>query len=184
MVIIDIIVIFLLIVLNGYFALSEIAVVSAKKTKLEAERKKGSKGAEMALKLQSDPDNFLSAVQVGITLIGIINGAYGGATLSVYVEPLFKRFSLTEPYAYTISLVMVVFLITYVSIVIGELVPKTAALNNPEKVAVTVSRSINVVSIIFYPFVKLLALSTSFLNRLIGLKPKSNVENGFSRRGD
>lgn len=174
MVIIDIIVILLLIVLNGYFALSEIAVVSAKKTKLEAERKKGSKGAEKALQLQSDPDNFLSAVQVGITLIGIINGAYGGATLSVYVEPFFERFTWSEPYAYTISLVIVVFLITYVSIVIGELVPKTAALNNPEKVAVAVSRSIGIISIIFYPFVKLLAISTSFLNRLIGLKPKKD----------
>ena len=174
MIIIDIIVILLLIVLNGFFALSEIAVVSAKKTKLEARRKKGSKGAAMALKLQSDPDNFLSAVQVGITLIGIINGAYGGATFAVYVEPFFEKFVLSAEHAYTISLVIVVFFITYVSIVIGELVPKTVALNNPEKVAIKVSRSINVVKIIFYPFVKLLAVSTSFINRLIGIKPKED----------
>lgn len=84
---IDVFIIFFLIILNGFFAMSEIAVVSAKKTKLETERKKGNKGAEKALKLQSDPDSFLSSVQVGITLIGIVNGAYGGATLSVYLIP-------------------------------------------------------------------------------------------------
>jgi len=86
---VEVLVILLLIILNGFFALSEIAVVSSKKTKLEAERKKGSKGAEMALKLQADPDNFLSAVQVGITLIGIVNGAYGGTTLAADVKPFF-----------------------------------------------------------------------------------------------
>lgn len=173
--IIDIIIIFILILLNGFFALSEIAVVSGKKTKLETERKKGSKGAEMALKLQSDPDNFLSSVQVGITLIGIINGAYGGATLTSAVEPFFRHFPLTAPYADTIAMVLVVFLITYVSIVIGELVPKTVALNNPEKLSIVVARPIHFVSIIFYPFVKLLSASTSLINGLIGIKPKEEV---------
>lgn len=172
---INVFVILFLIILNGFFALSEIAVVSSKKTKLESERKKGSKGAEMALKLQSDPDNFLSAVQVGITLIGIINGAYGGSTLAVYVEPFFREFAWSAPYAGTIAIVIVVVLITYVSIVIGELVPKTVALNNPEKVSIAVSRPIHVISIVFYPFVRILAISTSLFNRLIGLKPKKDT---------
>lgn len=172
---IEVLIILLLIVLNGFFALSEIAVVSSSKTKLESERKKGNSGAETALKLKADPDNFLSAVQVGITLIGIVNGAYGGSTLSVYVEPFFRQFAWSAPYASTISIILVVFLITYVSIVIGELVPKTIALNNPEKVSIFVSRPVHVVSVVFYPFVRLLAASTSLFNKLIGLKPVSDT---------
>ncbi|NLI99636.1 MAG: HlyC/CorC family transporter [Bacteroidales bacterium] len=172
---IDIIIILLLILLNGFFALSEIAIVSAKRSKLEAERKAGKKGAVRALKLQSDPDNFLSSIQVGITLIGIINGAYGGQAFAGYLVPFFLQFSSLAPFAEAISMVIVVFLITYVSIVIGELVPKSMALSNPEKMAVTVSPTIHAVSIIFYPFVKLLSFSTGFINRLIGLKPKEDV---------
>ncbi len=168
---IDIIIVLLLILLNGFFALSEIAVVSAKKSKLESERKKGNKGADRALKLKSDPDNFLSSVQVGITLIGIINGAYGGQVFADYLTPLFSRIPFTAMFADALSMVVVVFLITYVSIVIGELVPKTVALNKPEKMAMVISRPIYAVSIIFYPFVRLLAISTSLFNKLIGLKP-------------
>ncbi|MDR2815135.1 MAG: hemolysin family protein [Proteiniphilum sp.] len=172
---IDIIIIFVLILLNGFFALSEIAIVSTKKNKLEAERKKGKKGAERALKLRSDSDNFLSSVQVGITLIGIINGAYGGQVFAVYLAPFLQQFPAIAPFAEAISMVIVVFLITYVSIVIGELVPKTIALNNSEKMAIAVAPTIHVASIIFYPFVKLLSVSTGFVNRLIGLKPKEEV---------
>lgn len=172
---IDILIILFLIILNGFFAMSEIAVVSAKKTKLETERKKGNKGAEKALKLQSDPDSFLSSVQVGITLIGIVNGAYGGATLAVHLVPFFNRFAWSAPYSETISIVLVVFLITYLSIVIGELVPKTVALSNSERVATIISRPIHAISVIFYPFVRLFAISTSLFNKLIGLKPKDDV---------
>ncbi|MFA7492158.1 MAG: hemolysin family protein [Proteiniphilum sp.] len=172
---IDIIIIFVLILFNGFFALSEIAIVSTKKNVLEAERKKGKSGAQRALKLRSDPGNFLSSVQVGITLIGIINGAYGGQAFTVYLVPFFQQFPTIAPFAEGVSMVIVVFLITYVSIVIGELVPKTIALNNPEKMAIAVAPTIHVVSIIFYPFVKLLSVSTQFVNRLIGLKPKVEV---------
>jgi len=172
---IDITIILLLILLNGFFALSEIAIVSAKRRKLEAERKEGKKGAARALKLQSDPDNFLSSIQVGITLIGIINGAYGGQAFAGYMVPFFEQFPAIAPFAEAISMVVVVFLITYVSIVIGELVPKSMALSNPEKMAITVSPTIHVVSIIFYPFVKLLSASTGFVNKLIRLKPKDEV---------
>lgn len=155
--------------------MSEIAIVSAKKNKLEAEAKKGKKGARRAIKLRDDPDNFLSSVQVGITLIGIINGAYGGQAFAVYFVPFFQQFAVLAPFADAISMVIVVFLITYVSIVIGELVPKTMALNHSEKVAIIVAPTIHVVSIIFYPFVKLLSISTGFVNKLIGLKPKEEV---------
>ena len=172
---IDIVIILLLILLNGFFALSEIAIVSAKKRKLEAEQKAGKRGANRALKLQSDPDKFLSSIQVGITLIGIINGAYGGQAFAGYLVPFFLQFPSLAPFADAISMVIVVVLITYVSIVIGELVPKTMALSNPEKMAVTVAPTIHAVSIIFYPFVKILSASTGFINRLIGLKPKEEV---------
>jgi putative hemolysin len=169
---IDFVIILFLIFLNGFFALSEIAIVSARKNKLETERKNGKKGAKRALMLRSDPDNFLSSVQVGITLIGIINGAYGGQAFAGYLIPFFDQFAATAPFAEAISMVIVVFLITYVSIVIGELVPKTIALNNAEKMAVAVAPSIHIVSIIFFPFVKLLAFSTNLVNKMIGLKPK------------
>lgn len=172
---IDVIIVFLLILLNGFFALSEIAIVSARKNKLEKERKLGKRGAARALSLQADPDNFLSSVQVGITLIGIINGAFGGQAFAVYLVPFFEQFAATAPFSEAISMVIVVFLITYVSIVIGELVPKTIALNNSEKMAIAVAPAIHVVSIIFFPFVKLLAISTSFITGLIGLKPKNEV---------
>ena len=172
---IDIIIILLLILLNGFCALSEIAIVSARKNKLESAYKNGSNGASRALKLQSDPDNFLSSVQVGITLIGIINGAYGGQAFAGKLVPFFDQFAFTAPFAEGISMVTVVFLITYISIVIGELVPKTIALNYSEKMAVAVAPTIYAVSIIFYPFVKLLSFSTGFINRLIGLKPKEDV---------
>ena len=171
----DIIIILLLILINGFFALSEIAIVSAKKRKLEAESKKGKKGAIKALSLQSDPDNFLSSVQVGITLIGIINGAYGEQAFASKLTPFFQQFAATAPFADAISLTIVVFLITYVSIVIGELVPKTIALNSAEKMAIKAAPTIHIVSIIFYPFVKLLSFSTGFINKLIGLKPKNDV---------
>lgn len=172
---IDIVIILLLILLNGFFALSEIAIVSAKKRKLEAEQKAGKRGTNRALKLQSDPDKFLSSIQVGITLIGIINGAYGGQAFAGYLVPFFLQFPSLAPFADAISMVIVVVLITYVSIVIGELVPKSMALSNPEKMAVTVAPTIHAVSIIFYPFVKILSASTGFINHLIGLKPKEEV---------
>jgi putative hemolysin len=168
---IDIIIVLVLILLNGFFALSEIAIVSTKKDKLEAERKQGKKGAKRALKLRSEPDNFLSSVQVGITLIGIINGAYGGQAFAVHLTPVLQQFPVIAPFAEALSMIIVVFLITYVSIVIGELVPKTIALNNSGKMAIAVAPVIHVISIIFYPFVKLLSVSTGFVNRLIGLKP-------------
>lgn len=173
--IIDVVIILFLILLNGFFAMSEIAVVSAKSTYLEAARRNGSKGAEIAIKLKSDPDRFLSSVQVGITLIGIINGAYGGATLASHLMPFFKQFVAIASYADTISIIMVVFVITYLSIVIGELVPKTIALNNSGKVAIAVARPVHIVSMIFYPFVRFLALSTNLINRFIGLKSEESL---------
>ncbi|MGD9555881.1 MAG: hemolysin family protein [Mangrovibacterium sp.] len=163
----------ILILLNGFFSLSEIALVSSKRTRLEQLRLNGSKGAEVAERLLADSGNFLSAVQVGITLIGIVTGVYGGANLADDIAPVFSRIEFTRPYAHEIALTLTVILITYVSIVIGELVPKTVALSNPERIAVKVAPVVFYFSAAFYPFVKLLSASTDLVNRLIGVRKRS-----------
>lgn len=170
-----ILIIVVLIFVNGFFALSEIALVSSKKNRLESDKKKGHKGAKIALQLQSKSEDFLSAIQIGITLIGIINGVYGGVTIASKVAPLFYNIPIIAPYAETISLALVVFMITYISIVVGELVPKTIALNNPEKIAKIVAIPIHYFSKTFYPFVVLLSKSTNLLNKLLGIHKKTDV---------
>ncbi len=170
-----VLIIVVLILVNGFFALSEIALVSSKKNRLESDKKKGHKGAKMALQLQSKSEDFLSAIQIGITLIGIINGVYGGVTIASKVAPLFYNIPVIAPYAETISLALVVFMITYISIVVGELVPKTVALNNPEKIAKKVAIPIHYFSKAFYPFVVLLSKSTNLLNKLLGIHKKTDV---------
>ncbi|MFT3738866.1 MAG: hemolysin family protein [Breznakibacter sp.] len=162
-----------LILLNGFFALSEIALVSSKRSRLENHKIKGSKGARIALRLLDDSESFLSAIQVGITLIGIVTGLYGGMAIADDFAPFFREFELTKPYAQQIALSLTVLIITYVSIVIGELVPKTVALTNPDKIAVFVAPAIYYFSLTFYPFVKLLSISTNFINRLIGIKKQA-----------
>lgn len=163
----------ILILLNGFFSLSEIALVSSKRTRLEQLRINGSKGAEVAERLLANSGNFLSAVQVGITLIGIVTGVYGGANLADDIAPVFLRIEFTRPYAHEIALTLTVILITYVSIVIGELVPKTLALSNPERIAVKVAPVVFYFSAAFYPFVKLLSASTDLVNRMIGVRKRS-----------
>lgn len=165
----EIIVLTILILLNGFFALSEIALVSSKRSRLEQRKSEGSKGAKIALKLLDNSEIFLSAIQVGITLIGIVTGVYGGINIADDVEPFFLSFQLTQAYAGQIALTLTVMVITYFSIVIGELVPKTIALNHPDKIAVRVAPLIYYFSRTFYPFVRLLSISTNLVNRFIGL---------------
>ena len=135
----ELLIILLLILINGFFSLSEIAVISSKETRLNQARLTGSKGAVTALKLRDDSENFLSSVQVGITLVGLITGAYSGISLAGYITPFFDKIDALRPYSHGISISLIMFLTTYVNIVIGELVPKTIALNTPEKVAVKVA---------------------------------------------
>lgn len=165
----EILILSLLVLLNGVFALSEIALVSSKKARLEGYKTKGSKGAAIALKLLDDSESFLSAIQVGITLIGIVTGLYGGMAIADDIAPFFSFYEFTKPYAQEIAISLTVLVITYVSIVIGELVPKTLAMSNPEKIAISVAPFIYYFSVGFYPFVKLLSVSTNFINRLIGI---------------
>ncbi len=170
----EIIILGILVLLNGFFALSEIALVSSKRSRLEQLSHQGSNGAELALRLLDKSENFLSAIQVGITLIGIITGVYGGATIAGDIAPFFEKFEFTRFYAYEISITITVILITYFSIVIGELVPKTVALSNPEKVAKKVAPTIYYFSRVFFPFVRLLSFSTNLINGIIGIKKHSD----------
>ena len=170
----EIFILSILILINGFFALSEVALISSKEARLEQFRINKRKGAATALKLLENSENFLSAIQVGITLIGIITGVYGGMNLADKFTPFFTQFELTTPYAHEIALTLTVLVITFISIVIGELVPKTIAIANPENIAVAVAPIIYYFSTIFYPFVRLLAISTNLINRLIGIKTSSD----------
>lgn len=168
----EIIVLFLLMMLNGFFALSEISLVSVNKNKLEQLASRGSKNAKIAMQLLEQPERFLSAIQVGITLIGIVSGAYGGIALSEKFTPVLAKIAFLSPYAGTLSVVLVVGIITYLSIVIGELVPKTISLNNPEPIVLAVSPVIKVFTSITSPIVTLLSISTKLLLRMMFIKPK------------
>lgn len=163
-------IIIILILCNGFFALSEIALVSSRKSKLENLRNAGNKGAGTALALLEKSENFLSAVQVGITLIGIVTGAFGGITIAEKVAPYLVNLGMAQQAAYQLSLIVTIILITYLSIVIGELVPKTIALSNPESIAVKVAPVIKVFTATFYPFVRFLSISTSFINSVLGIE--------------
>ena len=166
----EILVIFLLTLLNGFFALSEIALVSVKKNKIDHLASLGNKNAVEVQKLLENPENFLSSVQVGITLIGIISGAYGGATLAKDFETYLQSFGLFSAYVPMISYVVVIGGITYFTIVIGELVPKTIAMNNSERIALFTVPVIKYFTMATYPFVKLLSFSTSLILKIFGVK--------------
>lgn len=165
----EIFVVLLLIIANGVFAGSEIAVVSARKVRLERMANQGNAKAKTALKLAKSPNDFLSTVQIGITLIGILSGAVGGATISQRLKPFFETIPWLAPYSEGISLGIVVTLITYLSLVIGELMPKRMALSNPEEVACLVAKPMRLLSRITAPLVRLLGVSTDGLLKLLGI---------------
>jgi putative hemolysin len=160
----------ILIIANGIFSGSEIAVVSARKVRLEQMASRGNSKARAALKLANSPNDFLSTVQIGITLIGILSGAVGGATLAQRIKPALDTIPLLKPYSEGISVVIVVTIITYLSLVIGELMPKRIALNNPEQLACTVAKPMRSLSFITAPFVRILSFSTDTLLNLLGVK--------------
>ena len=163
-------IILLLLVLNGIFSMYEIALISSSKARLETLASKGNQSAKNVLKQLEEPDKFLSTIQIGITLIGIVSGAFGGVAVANNVEPLFKMIPATEAYAADMALIVTVAFITYLSLIIGELVPKSIGLSNPEKIAITLSPFMSVITKITYPFVYLLSVSTKLLNRILGIK--------------
>ena len=171
----EFLIIILLLVLNGIFAMYEIALVSSSKARLETLVSKGNKSARGVLKQLEEPEKFLSTIQIGITLIGIISGAYGGVAIADDVVPLFAMIPEAEPYAKDLAMITTVVIITYLSLIIGELVPKSIALSNPERYATLLSPVMILLTKISYPFVWLLSISTRLLNKLIGLKSEERL---------
>ncbi|BAW97877.1 hypothetical protein NIES970_28400 (plasmid) [[Synechococcus] sp. NIES-970] len=169
-VLVEIFIVFLLIVANGVFSGSEIAIISARKTRLGKLAEKGDYQAGKALKLANSPNDFLSAVQIGITLIGILSGAFGSATLSERLEPIFAKISILAPYSETLSVAIIVSIITYLSLVVGELLPKRIALNSPEKIACATAPLMTFLSKITTPLIYLLSFSTETLLKVFGIK--------------
>ncbi len=163
-------IILLLILVNGVLALAEVAVVASRKTRLQQQAKEGNLKAKAALELAESPTRFLATVQIGITLIGVLAGAFGGATLSREITIYLKRFSALSAHADTISLGLVVLAITYLSLVIGELVPKRIALHSPERIASLVASPMRWLSALASPLVSILSFSTDTVLRLMGMK--------------
>jgi len=165
----DVVIILALILLNGVFSMSELAVVSAKRLRLEKMADAGRRGAATALDLHDDPSRFLSTVQVGITLIGIFNGAFGEASLTARLTPTLADIGVPDGYAQPVALAIVVAGITFFSIVLGELVPKRIAILYPETMAATIARPLNFAARLAHPFVRLLAMTTDGIMRLLGM---------------
>jgi putative hemolysin len=165
---IDVVVVLLLIVLNGLLSLGELAMVSANRVRLAMLERKGVAGAAQARALAEEPQRFLPTVQVGITLIGILTGVFGGARIAARFIPLLESVPLLYPFAGTIALTIVVVLITYLTMVLGELVPKQLALRRPELVAAAVARPLAALSRATAPVVWVLGQSTGLVLRLFG----------------
>ncbi len=170
---IDVFVIIALIALNGVFAMSELAIVSSREARLRARAKTGSAGAKCALALAADPSRFLSTVQIGITLIGVLAGAYSGASLGGPVAERIATFGVEPDTAETVGFGIVIVLVTFLSLIIGELVPKQFALRSPEPIAIIVSRPMRWLSVATAPLVWLLDQASAFIFRLLRMNRES-----------
>ncbi|MEH2041100.1 hemolysin family protein [Nostoc sp.] len=172
----EILIILVLIIANGVFSMSEMAIVSARKVRLQQLANQGDAKAMAALKLAESPNHFLSTVQVGISLIGILTGAFGGATIANRLAAYVRLVPLLAPYSEPISFGVVVLIITYLSLIVGELVPKRLALNNPEKIASAVAIPMRALSAIASPMVYLLSASTDLILRMLGITASTDPQ--------
>lgn len=154
--------------------MSEIALISSRKSRLETAAKKGSKSAKTALDLANSPNKFLSAVQIGITLIGILTGIYSGDKITEDVEYFVSGFEAITPYAHSVAVGIVVVVLTFFSLVLGELLPKRIGLNHPESIAKAMAMPMKIISIITAPFIWLLTTSTEFLLKILQIKPTAD----------
>ncbi|MEH3120546.1 MAG: hemolysin family protein [Sphingomonas phyllosphaerae] len=173
---VDVIIILALVALNGVFAMSELAIVSARKARLEAMARSGRKGAATAIELAADPGKFLSTVQIGITLIGIGTGAYSGASLGTPVAARFEALGLAHETAVSAGFALVIALTTYASLIVGELVPKQFALRKPEAVASLVALPMWWLARLTKPIVWVLDASSALLFRLLGLNRENEEQ--------
>lgn len=166
----DIIILLLLIFVNGLFTMSEIALVSARKGRLESQANKGDEKAQAALKLIENPEKFLSTAQIGITLISILTGVYSGEKFGSDLKPYIESFAFLKPYASSIATTIVVVIVTFLSIIFGELIPKKFGLLRAEKISRAVAGPMNILSAIAYPFVWLLSGITNVIFKLLNIK--------------
>lgn len=170
----EILIILFLIILNGVFSMSEIALISARKNRLENAAKKGNASAKAALDLANAPNKFLSTVQIGITLIGILTGIFSGDKITSDVKLFYEGFETFKPYADSLSVGTVVLILTFFSLVLGELLPKRIGLNHPEAIAKAVALPMKFISVITAPFIWLLTVSTEFLLKVLMIKPSAD----------
>ena len=164
-----------LVIANGIFSMAEIAIVSSRKVRLQQRAEEGDERAKIALELANSPSQFLSTVQIGITLVGILAGAFGGATIAENLAPEFNRIVWIAPHGGAVSLFIVVLAITFLTLIIGELVPKQIALQHAERLAAAFAPSMRALAWVAAPLVHLLSLSTHLVLRLFGIKPSAET---------
>jgi magnesium and cobalt exporter, CNNM family len=167
----EILFILLLMILNGLLAMSEMAMVSSRKTRLQQWAREGNPRARIALDLSKFPNRFLSTIQVGITLIGILAGAFGGRTIAGSLEPFLRSVPIIGGHSQAMAVALVVLGLTYLTIVVGELVPKRLALSHPERIASTVAAPLRLLSFLSYPLVQVLTYSSELVLKLLGHRP-------------
>lgn len=170
----QIVIVLLLVLLNGVLAMSELAVVSSRAIRLQQRAEEGDVGARAALALSREPTRFLSTVQIGITLVGILAGAFGGASIATRLDTLLEDAGISESLSGTLSVFIVVAAITFLQLIFGELVPKRIALSNPERVAAIIARPMQVLSRVSAPFVFVLSVSTSAVLKVLGLSKEES----------
>lgn len=173
---VEILIILALILANGIFSMSEMAIVSARKARLQQLANQGSLNAQAALELAEAPNHFLSIVQVGITLINILNGVFGGATIAQRLEKYVELVPFLSDYSQTIAFGVVVLVITYLSLIVGELVPKRLALNNPEKIAAFIAIPMRALASLASPIVYMLSISTETVLQILGIRPSEEPQ--------
>ena len=170
----ELLIILFLVLINGVFSMSEIALVSSRKSRLEAFARNGDRQAKAALELANSPNRFLSTVQIGITLIGILTGVYSGDKITTDLEAFLGALPYVSLYKHSVAVGLVVLLITFLSLVLGELVPKRIGMSNPEAIAMFVAKPMNVLSRITSPFIALLSFASDLLIRLLNIKPNES----------
>lgn len=171
----QLLIIILLSLFNGIFSMSEMAVVSARKMRLMQRAENGDENARVALELAQHPNRFLSTVQIGITLIATLSGAIGGAGMTKDIETLLNQVPMLKPYAHGVALVIIVLIVTYLSLVLGELVPKRLALANPERIAGRIARPMKLLATLGRPVVLLLSASTEGILHLLRIRHTADI---------
>jgi len=170
----ELLVILGLILFNGILSMTEMALVSSRKGKLEGQANEGSKNARKVLKIMQSPDKFLSTIQIGITLIGILTGLFSGEKIQDDLTAFIAQFEAVKEYSGVIATTLIVIVVTYFTLVLGELVPKRIGLNHPESIAKRMASVMNLLSAVTYPFIWILSASTQGVVKLLGIKGKDH----------